>query len=185
MPISRFFWKLEKQKIPNVWTRIRPWNWKLRIFGHTPWKRWDQELQKGPTYNIQKQLIPSSKGHRKCPFSQFFWKLEKRKFSNVWTKIIPWNWKLRIFGHTPWKREEQELQKGSNYNFHKFVDTPLKMGWKVPIFTILGKKIEKKCIFWTFFRHTVEKKSIQQPSSIHIKVPGTIFSLNYGPKRPQ
>ena len=46
---------------------------------------------------------------------------------------------MRIFGHTPRKRGDQELKKEPSHNFHKNFDTPWKRAWKVPVFPILAK----------------------------------------------
>ena len=52
-------------------------------------------------------------------------------------------------------------------------------------FPDFGQKWNKSALLGHFLDTLEKKKSIQQPLSIHIKVPGTLFSFNYGPKRPQ
>ena len=84
----------------------------------------------------------------------------------------------------PEKGETKSFKKSLVIIFTIFLIPPGKGHGKC-LFFQFWPKMEQKCTFRTFFGHPGEKKSIQQPLSIHIKVPGTLFSFNYGPKRPQ
>ena len=78
--ILRFSNFQKNRKIPNVWTKIRPWNLKLRIIDHTPWKRGDQELQKGPLIIFKKIWYPLKKGIESVHFPNFSVNYKNRKY---------------------------------------------------------------------------------------------------------